>query len=58
MALRQPLANLGAEVFGIDIAQNLVDGRVAHTQRVFVKNHLGISANVQIEPPAGTFVDA
>ena len=24
----------------------------------FIKNHLGINANVQIEPPAGTFVAA
>jgi hypothetical protein len=29
------------------------DGR-----RSFVKSHLGINANVQIEPPAGTFVAA
>ena len=33
--------------------ESALDGR-----RSFVKNHLGINANVQIEPPAGTFVAA
>jgi hypothetical protein len=33
--------------------ESALDGR-----RGFVKNHLGINANVHIEPPAGTFVAA
>lgn len=39
-------------------APHPMDESARDGRRSFFKNHLGINANVQIEPPAGTFVAA
>jgi len=39
-------------------AQHQTDESGRNGRRSFVKNHLGINANVQMEPPAGTLLAA